>query len=233
MNGLQRLMQTITSTTSTEPDAPRLVGDDAKRAAEVRQEAWLDTHLERCGVPADYRASVAAGLKTDGFPAVQVTRDWAKGDALFLLLCGANRVGKSTAAAAVLKLAREPSWIYDDDGSVLATWRYSPRTGMFLSAVLLSDDASWSDVGRARWEKARTVRWLVVDDLGTENANPKSSWMPDLQDLLVLRHANGLRTVLTSNLSAKALAVRYGQRVWSRIHERGVVFDAGAKPERN
>jgi hypothetical protein len=228
LNSLKRLAATLDALPTT-PATTLLLGEDAKRAHEQRQDEWLPVHLECCGVPEEYRARVVAGLKTSGFPAVQFTRDWVKGDALFLVLCGANRIGKSTAAAAVLKMARDPAWIYDDSDAVISTWRYSPRRGMFVSAVLLSDDASWSDAGRPRWERARRVPWLVIDDLGAELANGKSTWMPDLQDLVIQRNANGLRTVLTANLGAKACSLRYGSRVWSRIQERGVVFDAGAQ----
>jgi DNA replication protein DnaC len=233
MTGLQRFLASMQTLPATEPDEPRLVGDAARRAHEAAQESQLGIHLARCGVPRDIRDRIAAGLDAQHFSATAAVRGWAqRQDAVFLLLGGGVGSGKSTAAAEVLKLARGPFYGYDSDGGVFGSWRYEARRGAYISAVDLSDRAIWTDDGARLWERARTVPWLVLDDVGTETQNERGPFLADFQNLIGQRHANNLRTVLTTNLDGKTFRTRYGARVLDRLLEKGVAFDAGAQSKR-
>lgn len=92
--------------------------------------------------------------------------------------------------------------------SYAATWALAEQQGSWLAATECRVDG-WDDLR----PKAATSRLLVLDDLGRE---PTGWAARELADVLELRHNRGLRTVVTSNLTADRLAERYGERLASR-----------------
>lgn len=59
-------------------------------------------------------------------------------------------------------------------------------------------------------------RLIVLDDLGTERADPR--FQPALEDLVDFRQGNGLRTLITTNVSAGDIRRLYGDRVADRLN---------------
>lgn len=220
----------LASLPTSVPDEPHLVGEAAKRAHESAEDARVQLHFQACGVPASLAEASAAGrvLSGDTYPAMEAMRDWTtRPGAVFLLLAGGVGSGKTTAAVETLRLARSQAWLMDSDGAVFSSWRFDSSKGLFVSAVDLEEKAPWSFDGDALWKRCRTVRLLVVDDLGSETQNEKSPFISAFQDLVRRRHAEELKTVITTNVDGVTFKKRYGARVLDRITERGVVHNCG------
>lgn len=234
--GIERFMERLARIPTTEPDEPHLVGDEARKAHEEQQESSLGEHYARCGVPSSiYELASQGGVNNDSlnFPAMGAMKNWsAKDGAIFLLLAGGSGSGKTTAAVEALRLCRSPFYAYDSDGNIFGSWQYDSRRGMFISSVDLAEHASWTPTGESLWGRARKVSLLVLDDLGTEMQTEKGPFLSEFQDLIRRRHANSLRTVVTTNLDSKTFRVRYGARVLDRMLEKGMAFNAGNESKR-
>ena len=70
---------------------------------------------------------------------------------------------------------------------------------------------------RAIRNTARTVKFLVLDDLATENS--KDFALDVLLDILDYRYEESLPTFLTSNVGPEELSDRYGDRFVSRFRD--------------
>ncbi len=214
-----------------------------KRIAEhERQEnARLSEHLTKCGVPRLARDRITAGLEP--CPSLEAIERWHKSGLPFLLLYGAAGAWKTTPAGSVLKSARREHWFLGPDGPV-RSWVYDHRRGLFVHACELRGWA-YNAEGEAKLARARKVPWLVVDDLGTETLDGAGIWLSALEYLVDHRYANGLKTVITTNLDvipdekrarnsdgsfakdARDFRDHYGERIARRIREEGVVACAG------
>ena len=152
--------------------------------------------------PEDKHAIVFGALKET--PWLSAVRTWHIGRKSVLLLSGSVGGGKTVAAC----------WAMAGDG------------GLCVSAPDLARIST--DFDRAEWRRLAAARLLVVDDMGTEQHADKFSGA--LTQLLSERAAHGGRTILTSNLTPKALSARYpDERLWSRIAQsRDVVALSGA-----
>jgi len=113
------------------------------------------------------------------------------------------------------------SWLADEQLRTLALLGPTGRGKSFASTWVLAEQAgAWLSATECRvggWDDLRpravSARLLVLDDLGREG----SEWAArELADVLELRHNRGLRTLVTSNLTAERIADRYGERVSSR-----------------
>lgn len=127
---------------------------------------------------------------------------------------GAGR-GKTGLAIALLKLLIEQgqTGIFTSTADLLQTLRAS-----------YADHSAYVDAGRREELGLKTVDVLVLDEIGAERGNDWSI-RDVLGPLIAYRHANGLRTILTSNLDFEALSDHLGHtRIPSRIRER---TDAG------
>lgn len=121
----------------------------------------------------------------------------------FLVLFGGVGSGKSAAAA----------WTLAGKGSA-----------GFVRAAKLARISKFEDGGE--WEDALRVRWLVIDDLGTESVS--DYWFERVNELLDSRYGDRLRTVITSNLSKEEIKTKYGDRIASRIRDDGMVVGCGS-----
>lgn len=120
----------------------------------------------------------------------------AKDDMLTLVIAGDIGVGKSVAAAYGMR----------------------QRRGRFVSSSALTEMARFGDENDARRKAAFATPLLVLDDVGVEK-----EWVaPLVESLLVERHNQQRRTVLTTNLDVKAFAKHYKGRVADRISSAGM-----------
>jgi hypothetical protein len=166
-----------------------------------QQVAAVGDRLLAAGVPK--KAVRALGEDFFETPAIQVARIWAAGKQQTLLLVGSFGVGKSVAAAWAMKLLGG-MWVAAAD----------------LPGLRIED--------KAQYNRVRSARFLVVDDLGTD-ANDKSGWgVNEVQNILTLRHDEDLRTLVTSNLMPSAIQQAYGGRVWDRL-QAGEIVTLGDK----
>lgn len=125
----------------------------------------------------------------------------------WLLLLGAYGCGKTHLAAAianeVIKLSVPTLFLTVPD---LLDWlRYSYG----------SEDTTFEQ----RFEEIRNIRFLVLDDLGTQNT---TSWAREkLYQIINHRYIHRLPTVITSNLSLKEI----DERISSRLQDRELVVN--------
>ncbi len=71
--------------------------------------------------------------------------------------------------------------------------------------------------------KAVGVRFLVVDDLASEDATPRVKGIVNY--LIARRYDDKLPTVITANLTREELEERYGERIMDRLINAGEVVD--------
>ncbi len=124
----------------------------------------------------------------------------------WLLLTGGVGCGKTHLAAAiayeVVSLGVETLFLTVPD---LLDW---------LRYTFSSDDATYE----SRFEEIRNIRFLVLDDLGTQNA---TSWAREkLFQIINHRYIKKLPTVVTTNLSLKEI----DDRISSRLQDRELVI---------
>lgn len=120
----------------------------------------------------------------------------------FLALCGPTGVGKTVACA----------WVIAEYGG-----------GHAVAAMDLVD------AQRSRPKALFESRVLVIDDLGTEDSDPRR-FASALNNVINKRHRVRWKlTLFTSNLSRAALAARYDQRTIHRIRRLGYIADVLGK----
>lgn len=141
-------------------------------------------------------------------PAMASARDWWDSSSWCCVLTGGVGVGKSVAAGWCVQQA--------------LAMRGSAR---WLSCPTVADGQLFGPEADAMRRAARSVTLLVLDDVGAER--PSEPWISFLGEVLMARHADGARTVLTTNLALDALATRLGERLWSRVNEGGRQFKCG------
>lgn len=194
---------------------------ETRRQAERRDDTndrRAEQEMRRMGIPLDAidaskrptpNAAIEAAQKFVGTPAK---------DARFFLLVGPKGTGKTTAAAlAVRVLLRRMPWNEQPSGGDVR--QRSP--GEFVLASSFARLSGYNAADREWFERCCTAMVLVLDDVGAEAQNEFSASM--LDECLTRRHANRLRTVITSNLDAKALRTRLGDRLSDRIGEACVI----------
>lgn len=140
-----------------------------------------------------------------------------------LLLMGPADSGKTFAACLAIL-----TQCFEDVSKELAT----PRARIFHTSRVRSLD--WKDPSTAAvFETMRTVRVLVIDDLGTEQGSAHAGWLGRLDEVMDHRfHRKGLRTIVTTNvLDPAVFRRRYGDRLWRRLGKKatadGIIDDAG------
>lgn len=183
-----------------EPTAEELVDLEARRR-EKRKAKALDEHerwLAGSGIPTRLRSAVMTSAQT---PAIKAAADYLAVDGGFvsggaLVLAGPTGVGKSYASAAAMIAVGEGRFMY------------FPA----LCAQLLR-----SDTQPAAMACARQRALVVFDDLGTEYLKEGGLLTAFLDEIVWHREGNALPTIITTNLTAEALAARLGDRITDRL----------------
>lgn len=193
----------------------------AKRCVE-REEApppgEVSRHMERMGVPV--RAIRAAMAARDEPPAVAAKHFIADRGATFLLMLGPPGVGKTTAAALVVKDLCE-RWAWNSQPTGAAT-----EPVQWLEAVELTRVSAFDSVDQERVAELRNCKLLVLDDAGDEGT---SIGRGIVAELLMHRHAKQRRTVVCANLTGDAFKARYGAAVADRIRQTGLIPSLAGK----
>jgi len=140
----------------------------------------------------------------------------------FVLMFGESHCGKSLAAA----------WLVRE--IVLSHLKHKPFLGspFFNNFVKFGHADDLADLARfgapsGMRKSMVSVPFLVIDDLGTENAN--DAWRALLNDIIDRRYQHFQPTIITTNLSTEDFKRRYGVRICKRIEEDGLIV-AGKKP---
>jgi DNA replication protein DnaC len=188
---------------------------------------------EACGVPRRNVELLTGGAPLQDTTAVLGVREWLRSGKTFCLLAGGFGVGKTTAAAAVLTMARKvvPFWDHSTEKAV-GSWSYSDREGLFVRAAELSSTSPYADEGRGKWNRVRRVAWLVVDDLGMERMDNAGIWSEQFDLLMDCRYSQRLKTILSTNLDKDAFDQRYGGRVMDRVQHDGEILLCGSESMR-
>jgi len=122
-----------------------------------------------------------------------------------LLLWGPNGRGKTSAAAFVAKEVRRTG------ASVLMV-----TAAMLLDSVLQKTEA---EDGLLIMELARTVDFLLIDDLGKEHASKSGFSDRVFENLLRERGSNRLTTWITTNMGRDGLVERYKHSMMEVLKE--------------
>lgn len=140
----------------------------------------------------------------------------------FLTLIGPTDAGKSFAAAWAAKRFAESCFEPD-------AWK-NPRL-WHVGIERSQNSICWNHIqellesSHAR-EKAVNMRFLVIDDLASEDATPRVKGL--INYLISRRYDSQLPTVITANLTREELEERYGERIMDRLINSGEVV--GCKP---
>ncbi|WP_428262806.1 hypothetical protein [Haliangium sp.] len=184
--------------------------DDARVADELRARAL------GAGIPECPDLDLVLGGAIRESPALAglrcaVRRGWAPGsegdDKPWTLLSGNVGTGKSIAALWALTHGT-----CDERGLAPGGRRYlrSKRLAR-LNAAYAPD--------REQLDELASVRWLVLDDLGWQDAGRDEHLAPAVVDVLEERHLRRRPTILVTNLERRALAEYLGDRLVDRMRQ--------------
>jgi len=153
------------------------------------------------GIPS---RTLTAALDPKPTPALAFALEWWAGEQPWCVMLGATGVGKSTAAA------------------VVALKACAQKSTLWVPAAELAVRAGGFD-GVAFGRRVKSVDLLVLDDVGQEHASDFARSV--MAEVLMHRHENGERTVLTSNLTWQAFSARMGLRLADRIRSAARVSE--------
>lgn len=188
----------------------------------LRQKALLKKTLfdaicsNACSIPKIHRKALESPLSS---LASRAACEWNWRTKPILLLLGERGVGKSFAAAlAYVRWCR--------DGISADTWMY-PNTFVRI-AEQCARELKWIHIYKLTYDRemvdtAEKSVFLVLDDVASEEATPQSK--ARMNYIISERYDAQAPTVLTGNLSVQAFAERYGDRIYDRISQSGMVVD--------
>lgn len=174
----------------------------------------LPYRLQTIGVPSE--DIIALGKPLEPTLALDAAKRFIDAPRLagirFLLLLGAPGVGKTLAAAYVIRHeARRFDWNGQATGST--------EPIKLVQAGSLTRIDSHDRVDTANLDAMVRCRLLVVDDMGDEGGPIGRG---ALLDVLTRRDAAARATVITTNLTAERFSELYGAPLMSRIQARGI-----------
>lgn len=183
--------------------------EEQRAEGDRRRRERLSVWGERNRLPARVRKALEA---PEDNRAMATAIGWLTQPKPWLVLMGSTGVGKSVAAAAALHRCFE-------QGSSVA----------WVEAADIATTAG-GFTGQERAEKLRAVDVLVVDDVGTDQAN---DWaLSILRGILQHRHEEQLRTILTTNLNGPDFRAHVGPRVADRIRGECVAVNLDGRSMR-
>ena len=189
------------------PDvAPAPVSDDQIRWALRRADAPEDAVLAFGKMRKD--GPVRAAIEFCARPATS---------ARFLTLLGTKGNGKTFAAVfAMGELMRIELGIARPSGGE----GIRGDAGAFVRASTLGRLSAYDWADKQWFRDMLHARVLLIDDLGTEHPTP--TFLSQFYELIDTRGSKHRRTIITSNLSRKAFAAQYGERITDRLREHGI-----------
>lgn len=124
-----------------------------------------------------------------------------------LLMCGGVGSGKTTMLWALCRMLSLASGMNNREYSFC--WTDANNLAMLYSTES-TDYATY-----------RNCRWLGIDDLGQEPLEVVSygNVRYPLRDILLHRYDYNLITIITTNLTPKAISEKYGERIGDRLRE--------------
>lgn len=183
--------------------------EEAYREQEFRRR--LVVSQERIGIPRRFRSLTMESA--DQTPAVRLVRTYYEAGGLkygrALGLLGPTGVGKTAAAAALAN-------------SVLIEPPHFTGQRFMLAASLLRRLLNF-DQQAETMEEATTARVLVLDDLPMLDDRSR----PLLEEVLIVREANQLPLIFTSNLTPKQLSAAFSDRILDRLRAWGELHQVG------
>ena len=163
------------------------------------------------GVPRRVRDLLASDA-IEATPTLARVQEWVKGLAVdpsqwCLVLSGHKGSGKSVAAG---------WWLKHAGVGGVRRWHTAPELSLL----------DWYD--GAFTKVAELDGPLVIDDLGSEFSDGKGFFQQRLDALIDARYREYRPTLITTNIAAKELGARYGERVVDRMREGGTIFETRA-----
>lgn len=195
-----RIVEDLTDEEWAERDAriTTAKADETRRADEGRIAA---RRLECIDAGFPIRALDAMSGVNELAPTLVRVAKWRPEDKSLLVLSGPNGCGKTVAA----------TW-----------WALrQPTTPAFLRSSTFAAGSRYTSSKREAWLAANS---LVLDDLGTEYADAKGSFLVDLDELIDTYYANKRPLLITTNCKREQFKMRYGARIEDRIRECGAWF---------
>lgn len=176
-----------------------------RRHAEIRQRwdrvyRWNRAVL--AGVPRHHVDAVIDGAFDANKRAMLAVREFLAGEHRLLVLAGGVGTGKTMASA----------WLAAKIAEVRG------RKVEMITAPGLARVSVYKEDEVGPLERCDL---LIVDDVGTEFLDTKGMFLTQFDSLMNERYANDRRTVITTNLTAKAFSERYGERLIDRVRESG------------
>ena len=178
-----------------------------EEAAQARRERWRDTRqaLLAQGLSARHLDELADPAQvTEDTPGMRAIAD--------LPPTGISGLAANVGAG---KTYAAHCWL-------LRTWQDDPAdwSAHGLRMVTASEFARRSRY-KDKFSPLVAAKRLVIDDLGVEFADPKGSFLVDLDELVDLRWRAKLPVLITTNLIASDFKARYGERIADRIRSEG------------
>lgn len=172
--------------------------------AQRRETARMGEVLHCVGVPRRVRDTLAQAKDTR---AMGLIREWAEQpeSAWCIVLSASYGVGKSTAAG---------WWLSQVCASL------QPAPGLFRRWWPASEVAALDMYGED-YKRLCECQALVIDDVGAEYSDAKGAFASKFDRLIDARYREYRRTIITTNLDAKAFVERYDRRIFDRLRDGG------------
>jgi DNA replication protein DnaC len=187
------------------PSCPRRI----RAFDEAEERKLLAERMSASGIPRGVLDVVVGGMEST--EATQAVDEWLPGGKRLLLLSGGVGTGKSVAAGYAIRRSR-------------GRWLYAPN---------ITKVASFGDKQAEALATLRATKLLVVDDIGAEFSQTPGWGRTELANLIVDRYEDGLRTLMTTNLDAKAWRGYADERLRDRLGGKlGLALVIGGKSRR-
>ncbi len=186
-------------------------------------------HLLGCQVDPEDVAFLASGAVTPSFATAAVTRFRDDTSARMLVLSGVPGCGKTVAASGWLLSAQR--YGVDAAGVLATNWDSSARIVKAASLGYLN--LRFNERDRAEFDSLKSLRWLVLDDVGTEPDDAVGL----IRALIDHRYGHPVLTVITTMLAVlpapgetrSRFEARYGAAMVGRLAHRGWLVPCGSQ----